>query len=467
VTRRAVISSVLVAGTIVLAACASDDSAGPPSADTAADTAADVEQGAPDASTTTSPLDDLTAEPSTEPTTAGGPTTTLVPAADADLPTARPGDESGPPTTAPGPLARPEVSFVELGSYDEPVDAATRELDTRLFVVQQGGQIVAFDDESDTVVLDMTDVDAVDLRSGGEQGLLGLAFHPMEDLAYVNFTNDAGTTVVAEFAVDELSGRFDPASYREVLTIEQPFPNHNGGDLEFGPDGYLYIATGDGGSGGDPERFALDLTSRLGKLLRIDPRATDDAAFRVPSDNPYLGADDADPTIWSSGLRNPWKFSFDPVTNDLWVADVGQNQLEEVSVAPAVDGVDAGRAVSFGWSAFEGDQVFNADEPADGHLPPVHVYPHDNGDCSISGGVVARNSSYRDLNGWYVFGDFCSGRLWALDTTSVGISDSTVVGEARVVEIGTVPALAAVVEGADDDIYALSRNGQLVRIAPA
>ena len=395
-------------------------------------------------------------------------TTTLAPAADADLPTAAPGADTAPVTTLPGPLPEPVVQLIEVGSFNLPVDLASRELDPRFFVVQKVGQVVAFDSESDEVVLDMTQVPAVvegGLSQGNEQGLLGLAFHPTEDLAYVDYTNGAGTTVVAEFAVDPGTAVFDPASYREVLTIDQPYENHNGGDLDFGPDGYLYIATGDGGSANDPDRNALDPTSRLGKLLRIDPLpGPDGQPFTVPDDNPFLGADDADPTIWSTGLRNPWKFSFDSLTGDLWIGDVGQNEYEEVDLAPAVDGRDAGRGVSFGWSAFEGYEPFNADQPADGHLPPVAVYSHGDGGCSISAGAVARESSYPDLNGWYVFGDFCSGRIWALDTTSVGISDSTVVGEPRIVEIAEAPQLSAVREGPDGDLYAMGLDGRMVRI---
>ena len=403
--------------------------------------------------------------------TAPSPTTTIAPAADADLPTAAPGSETAPVTTLPGPLPVPSVQFLEVGSFNMPVDLAFRDLDPRFFVVQQIGQVVAFDSESNEVVLDMTQVPAVaeaGFSTGGERGLLGLAFHPTEDLAYVNFTNGAGTTVVAEFTVDPGTAVFDPASYREVLTVDQPYSNHNGGDLEFGPDGHLYIATGDGGSADDPERAALDPTSRLGKLLRIDPLpGPDGRPFTVPEDNPFLGADDADPTIWSTGLRNPWKFSFDPLTGDLWIGDVGQNEYEEVDLAPAVDGRDAGRGVSFGWSAFEGYERFNTDQSPDGHLPPVAVYAHSDGGCSISAGAVARTSSYPDLNGWYVFGDFCSGQIWALDTTSVGISDSTVVGEPRIVELGTAAQLTAVREGPDGDLYSMGLDGRLVRIVQA
>lgn len=442
-------------GALVLASCTASDEPAEPAAEPVAAPTTEAP--------TTAPADEPAA---TEPAV----TTTLVAAAEADLPTDAPSESAGgPPTTAPGPLGVPAVELVDSGLFEEPVDVATRSLDPRFYVVQQGGQIVAADAESDSVIFDIGDVDGIELgRDGGEQGLLGLAFHPSDDLAYINFTNSSGTTVIAELAYEPNSVEFDPSTYREVLTVEQPFANHNGGDLDFGPDGHLYIATGDGGSGGDPERFALDLTSRLGKLLRIDPTPSDDGRpFTVPADNPFLGADDADPTIWSYGLRNPWKFSFDSLTNDLWIGDVGQGEFEEVDLAPAVDGADAGRGLSFGWSAFEGDAPFNSDQLADGHVPPVATYSHAQGACSISAGAVSRDSAYAGLNGWYVYGDFCSGQIWALDTTSVGISDSTRVGDPIIVEIANVPALVGVFEGPDGDVYALSRNGPLVRLAQA
>ena len=207
--------------------------------------------------------------------------------------------------------------------------------------------------------------------------------------------------------------------------------------------------------------------SRLGKILRIDPLPTATDPFSVPDDNPFVGVEGADPTIWSLGLRNPWRFSFDSLTGDLWIADVGQNRLEEVNLAPATDGRDAGRGVSFGWSAFEAEERFNDDQPADGHILPVVSYPHENGDCSVSGGVVARTSSFDELNGWYVYGDYCSGRVFILDTTSVTPSPGGPIGTPRIVQVATVPALGAIAEGPFGDIYAVSLEGPMYRLAPA
>jgi glucose/arabinose dehydrogenase len=298
------------------------------------------------------------------------------------------------------------------------------------------------------------------IAAGGEQGLLGLAFHPTEDLAYVDYTDRSGDTVVAEYAVDPATGVFDPATAREVVEVEQPFANHNGGKVTFGRDGMLYIGLGDGGSGDDPNRAGLDLTTPLGKILRIDPTPTADSPYTVPADNPFVGVDGADPRIWALGLRNPWRFSFDAPTGDLWIADVGQNEFEEINHAPAVELVNAGRGLSFGWSAFEGDARFNEDQPDEGHTAPVYVYSHSDGGCSVSGGAVARESIVSELNGWYVFGDYCSGEIWALDPASTADAP-------RVVAIANLPALAAISVGADGALYAISNGGSVARfVAP-
>ena len=230
--------------------------------------------------------------------------------------------------------------------------------------------------------------------------------------------------------------------------------------MTFGPDGLLYIGFGDGGSADDPQRSALDLSSPLGKILRIDPLAADDAAFTVPTDNPFVGVDGADERIWTVGLRNPWRFSFDTATGDLWIGDVGQNNIEEIDFAPASAGLDAGRGVSFGWSAFEGDDRFNDDQSDVGHTAPRLTYSHDDGDCSVSGGAVYRGDAVPDLFGWYVYGDFCSGRIWAHDPTSP--ADAPVV-----IELGRQSNLAAVAVGGAGDLFAVSTNGTVSRFATA
>ena len=252
-------------------------------------------------------------------------------------------------TTTSAPLGDPAVSLVEIDGFNQPVGMSWRPTDGQIYVVEQDGRIVMLTDgRPGAVALDMTDL----TNAEGERGLLGLTVDAEGTLAYVNYTDNAGNTQIDEYAI-AADGTFEPATRRAVLEFAQPYPNHNGGDLAFGPDHMLYIGTGDGGSGGDPERRALDLGEWLGKMLRIDPHPGSDAGYTVPPDNPFVGVDGARPEIWSIGLRNPWRFSFDRSTGDLWIADVGQGQWEEVDVAWAADG--GGRGMNFGWSALGGE----------------------------------------------------------------------------------------------------------------
>ena len=390
-------------------------------------------------------------------TTAAPPAVTSGPTTGVTAPTdIMPSTTAVAPTTArdAGPLPRPDVSLLEIGSFDQPVDVVARPGVGELFVVEQPGRVVAVTDLSNEVVLDISDL----TTASGERGLLGLAFHPTTDVAYVHYSGDGGSTVIDEYAVDPLSSAFDPSSRREVLTVAQPYTNHNGGQLAFGPDQLLYIGLGDGGSGGDPDRSALDLSSRLGKILRIDPVANGDQPFTVPADNPFVDTPGADSTIWAFGLRNPWKFSFDSPTGDLWIADVGQGDFEEINRSRAdAARMNAGRGVSYGWSALEGFEDFNADQPADGAEPPLFVYDHGDGRCSVSGGAVARGEMAGNLAGWYVFGDYCTGQIWARDPTAPP-------SEPSVVEIGRLDTLVAVAEGPDGDLYAVSNAGPVVRL---
>jgi glucose/arabinose dehydrogenase len=385
------------------------------------------------------------AEPATD-TSAAAPS---LPGASESSTPAAPSTSSSPA----GPLSEPTVALFEIGTFDQPVDAASRPGFGEVYVVEQPGRVIAVTDLSTDVVLDITDL--TDAR--GEQGLLGLAFHPTDDLAYVHFTDLDGDTVVAEFAFDPTTGRFDRDSYRELLTVDQPYTNHNGGQLAFGPDQLLYIGLGDGGSGGDPERHALDLSSRLGKILRLDPRSDGDQPFGVPADNPFVGDGEADPTIWAYGLRNPWRFSFDPMTGDLWIGDVGQGDFEEINHSIATERRDAARGANFGWSAFEGFERFNDDQPADGALAPLFVYDHADGRCSVTGGTVARDDSVPDLAGWYLFGDYCTGQIWALDPTAPP-------DEPRVVEIAELSGLVAITSGPEAEVYIVSNGGTVARL---
>jgi glucose/arabinose dehydrogenase len=425
--------------------CSSDDDSGGAAATTAAAPASTA------AATTSAPT---TAAPET-----GAPQTTSVPTTGPG--TTQPPPPTEPPTTVPPatePLGDPEVTLTEVANLDRPVNLAWREGDEGLYVVEQDGLIVRVGDGEPRTVLDMTDL----TEGGGEQGLLGLAFAPGGEGAYVNYTDNNGDTVISEHSV-AADGTFSTGDLaRVVLTVDQPYDNHNGGHLSFGPDGYLYIGMGDGGAGGDPERRATDLSTLLGKLLRIDPAIAEGQAYTVPADNPFVGAEGAAPEIWASGLRNPWKFAFDRETGDLWIADVGQGAWEEIDFAPATGGVDAGKGLSFGWSAFEGEERYNEDVSPDGHVPPFAVYGHEDGSCSISGGVRVRGGPVPALVGWFVYADYCSGIMRALEVTGEGGD----VAAGRTVELPSVEAASAVVEGPSGEVYVLSRSGPVYRLDP-
>lgn len=289
----------------------------------------------------------------------------------------------------------------------------------RLFVVEQSGAVRIVEDGSLRSAPFVDISRAVSL--GGEQGLLGLAFHPSyrtNGKLYLSYTDTQGTSVIREYRVSAGDpDRVDGASGRTLLRVKQPYANHNGGHIAFGPDGYLYVGLGDGGSGGDPGNRAQDRNTLLGKLLRIDVnRRTGSLAYGIPSTNPYVGRSGLD-QIWASGLRNPWGFSFDRTTGDLWVGDVGQSAWEEVDRALAVRGRNAGRALNFGWRAMEGSQCFQPSSGCSrtGKTLPLTEYGHSGGRCSITGGNVYRGKAYPDLVGAYFFGDYCSGELWYVD----------------------------------------------------
>lgn len=325
-----------------------------------------------------------------------------------------------------------------------------------LYAVEQRGIIwrIAADGTVDpTAYLDI--VDRIDCC--GERGLLGLAFHP--DFAdngrlFVDYTDRDGNTVVSEFGLG-LDSYGDPESERVVLEILQPFPRHNGGMLSFGPDGYLYIGTGDGGSAGDPHGNGQDLTSLLGKILRIDVDNGD--PYAIPTGNPFPVDNGAgrQSEIWDWGLRNPWRFSFDRQTGDLWIGDVGQGIYEEVDAEPAGAG---GR--NYGWNTMEGAHCFSTSNCAqDGLTLPVAEYTHSEG-CSITGGYVYRGSALPQLSGQYVFADYCSGRIWALDAAA-----ALSAGSAEPTQYGKVP-INPTSFGEDEagELYLVNAAGKIYRL---
>lgn len=287
--------------------------------------------------------------------------------------------------------------------------------DDRLFVVEKVGRIRLLDAAG--TLQSQPFLDIVDrVRSGGsEQGLLGLAFHPDyadNGLFYVNYTDLDGDTRISRFQVEAGDpDQADPDSEQLLIQVPQPYTNHNGGDLAFGPDGYLYIGLGDGGSGGDPQDFGQNRQSLLGKLLRIDVDGGD--PYGIPPDNPFADTDETLDEIWALGLRNPWRFSFDRLTGDLWIADVGQSAWEEVSYQPAAS--QGGE--NYGWRCYEADAPFNTAgcPPASELTFPVHAYPHGGPACrSVTGGYVYRGEAYPNLQGYYLYADFCTGQIWGL-----------------------------------------------------
>ena len=297
----------------------------------------------------------------------------------------------------------------------------------RLFIVLQGGRFVIFDGMQ---VLSSPFLDISSLVSfGGERGLLGLAFHPdyaANGFFYVNYTNTAGETVIARYSVSGDPNLADPASAKILLTASQPFANHNGGQLQFGPDGYLYIGLGDGGSGGDPQNNGQNLGTLLGKILRIDVDVVDDNRefYYIPPDNPFVGpGDGALDEIWAWGLRNPWRFSFDRSTGDMFIADVGQSSWEEVNFQPA----NSTGGENYGWRLMEGNNCFNpASNCNNGSLTlPILVYDHSAG-CSVTGGYRYRGSKNPDLYGLYLYGDYCSGLIWGAQEDGLGGWNTTV-----------------------------------------
>ncbi|MCW5848603.1 MAG: PQQ-dependent sugar dehydrogenase [Anaerolineae bacterium] len=287
----------------------------------------------------------------------------------------------------------------------------------RLFVVEKRGTIRIV--RGGTVVAPpFLDITPLVRSSGFEQGLLGLAFHPRyrdNGLFFVNYTNRDGNTVIARYRVSSNSDRADPDSAVTVLGVDQPYSNHNAGHLAFGPDGYLWVGLGDGGSGGDPRGNGQNPAVLLGKMLRLDVDSGE--PYRVPPDNPFVGRTDYRPEIWARGLRNPWRYSFDRVTGDLYIADVGQGEWEEVNFTPAA----SRGGENYGWKIMEGTHCYSPSSGCNtaGLTLPVTEYSHDFG-CSVTGGYVYRGRLYPHLWGAYLFGDFCSGRLWTLYRTAEG-----------------------------------------------
>jgi len=303
------------------------------------------------------------------------------------------------------------IGLQSFGSgFSSPVEV-TNCGDSRLFVVEQDGLIKILNANGATNANPFLNITTL-TNGGGEQGLLGLAFHPnyaSNGFFYINYTNTSGNTVIARYSVNAGNPNAANPSGTILLTIAQPFSNHNGGTLKFGSDGYLYIGMGDGGSGGDPGNRAQNINELLGKMLRIDVNSG--SPYGIPPNNPYVGVAGAD-EIWAIGLRNPWKFSFDRQNGDLWIADVGQNLYEEIDRATAAES-----GLNYGWRCYEGNTAYNTTScPAQATTKaPLVVINHSSGACSITGGYVYRGPTYANFQGKYFFSDYCLAKIGMAD----------------------------------------------------
>lgn len=374
-----------------------------------------------------------------------GPSTTEAPAPEPDE--EEPGSTTTDTTTPPSveDLADASIVLTEVARVDAPTALAVRPSTGATYVAERGGRVrpLTFTPLTGggTRVEVGAEVIDVGTTTDGERGLLGLAFSPDGAHLFLSYTDRSGDTQVDRYAMD--GDAVDAGSRLAVFSTDQPYANHNGGQVSFGPDGYLYLGLGDGGGGGDPLRTAQDPTDVLGSMLRFDPAALDTA-----------------PEVWTIGLRNPWRFSWDRETGDLWIADVGQNAIEEINVLPASpDGT--GRGANLGWPIFEGNQVFDGGDEPEGYVPPVFDYEQGPG-CSVSGGYVSRGDALPALRGAYLYADFCDATVYALlqrdgalvEQRSLGVE----VPGGQVVSFGEGPA---------GELFVLSLAGGIYRIDPA
>ncbi|MFN3489629.1 MAG: PQQ-dependent sugar dehydrogenase [Emticicia sp.] len=355
----------------------------------------------------------------------------------------------------PGTVSYQAVEAFPKLSFNSPVDFThANDGSNRVFVVEQRGVIQVFENnaniETKSVFLDIVSR----VSSGGEMGLLGLAFHPdfkNNGFFFVNYTRNSPRrqTVIARFKVSGQTA--DPSSETILLTFDQPYTNHNGGQIAFGADGYLYIATGDGGSGGDPQNYAQNRASLLGKMLRIDVNSTTKGNYGIPKDNPYMANTQGfSEEIYAYGLRNPWRFSFDSVTKDLWTGDVGQNKVEEIDVIT--------KGGNYGWKVKEGNDCYSGDCSRTDLIAPVWSYANGAEGRSVTGGIVYRGKKFADLVGKYFCGDYVSGKIWALTYDGKTVTKSDV--------ITNVSSISAFGQDANGEIYILNHgSGKIYTLA--
>jgi glucose/arabinose dehydrogenase len=342
--------------------------------------------------------------------------------------------------------------------FEQPVGLAHLE-GTGLFVVEKAGRVKYFDPTSSEPPLTLLDIQDRVRSSGFEQGLLGLAFHPKfpdSNYLFVNYIRSGGESRISRFSVAlEPVFQADPASEKTLLEVAQPYTNHNAGDLAFGPDGMLYLTFGDGGSGGDPEEAGQDRLTFLGKILRLDVDGGD--PYAIPQDNPFAFDDFTLDEIWALGLRNPWQISFDRLTGDLWIGDVGQGQWEEINR----QAFDSPGGENYGWDCFEGDAEFEMEDcpDVDELTFPVFAYRHGNGNgCSVTGGYVYRGNAMPDRQGHYFLADWCSGRMWALRPDDDG-------GWIDEVVLNTRMQITTFGEDSAGELYFATGSGSVYRLA--
>lgn len=414
------------------------------------------------------PSEEATVPPPTEAVTIAEPTTAPTAAAATEIPA--PAEPTSLPTDVPAtePTAPPEPTATAV--VEQPVDGVqlqfvasgffkplglTHAGDERLFVVEQHGLISIIQDGQrlSTPFLDI--IDQVN-SNANEQGLLGLAFHPnyaQNGYFYVNYNGADGETIISRFEVSDDPNTADAGSETVLLTIAQPYRNHNGGQIAFGPDGYLYIGMGDGGSQDDPQNNGQNPDALLGKILRIDVDGGE--PYAIPADNPYVDDDRYRNEIWAMGLRNPWRFSFDRVTGDLYIADVGQNAWEEIDFQPAGVG-----GLNYGWRQFEASNCYLDGCVLQSHTLPVFEYNHSGGHCSVTGGYVYRGQAYPELSGNYFLADYCSGTMWRLFRNADGSWNNDQIGQ-------TGFLVSSFGEDVNGELYVLSQAaGEVYQIVP-
>ena len=360
----------------------------------------------------------------------------------------------------------PALTLETVATLASPIALATRAGTDDLFVAERAGRVRVLHVDAGNVTVDP--VPLLDIRSqtndGGESGLLGMTFNPSGTKLYLHYTNLDGNTRLVEYAMSA-GGTGDTVrlgSRRVFFRLQQPFSNHNGGEITFGPDRRLYVALGDGGGAGDPHGNGQNRQVLLGKVLRINPAAASGGRnFTAPASNPFFNQPPRRKAIWLYGVRNPWRISFDRETGDLYVADVGQGAREEIDFLPADgSGLNAGRGANLGWRRMEGDIPYNGATAPANHTPPVFTYDHDGGGCAIVGGYVYRGAAIPALVGTYVYGDFCSGVIGG-----IVVDGGSLTGQDPDLGISMVPfTLQSFGQGPDGELYVLGGDGTVARV---